>query len=131
MSSNQSFRDLTVYKKAFELAMEIFELSKSFPKEERYSLTDQIRRSSRAVCSCLAEAYRKRNYQAYFVSKASDADMENSETQAWLDFAKACNYLDETVYNDLISKSEEVGKMLNHMVENPEKYVRQKDKQEQ
>ena len=131
MSSNQSFRDLTVYKKAFELAMEIFELSKSFPKEERYSFTDQIRRSSRAVCSCLAEAYRKRNYQAYFVSKASDADMENSETQSWLDFAKACDYLNETAYKDLMSKSEEVGRMLNHMVENPEKYVRQKDKIEQ
>lgn len=131
MSSNQSFRDLTVYKKAFELAMEIFELSKAFPKEEKYSLTDQIRRSSRGVCSCLAEAYRKRNYQAYFVSKASDADMENSETQSWLDFAKACDYLDETVYKDLTSKSEEVGRMLNHMVESPEKYVRQKDKIEQ
>jgi four helix bundle protein len=128
MSLNQSFRDLTVYKKAFELAMEIFELSKAFPKEERYSLTDQIRRSSRGVCSCIAEAYRKRNYQAYFVSKSSDADMENSETQAWLDFTQACDYLDETVYKDLISKSEEVGRMLNHMVEHPEKYVRQKEK---
>jgi four helix bundle protein len=128
MSLNQSFRDLTVYRKAFELAMEIFELSKSFPKEERYSLTDQIRRSSRAVCSCIAEAYRKRNYPAYFVSKSSDADMENSETQAWLDFAHACNYSDTTVYKDLIIKSEEVGRMLNHMVEHPEKYVRQKEK---
>ncbi len=128
MSSNQSFRDLTVYKKAFELAMEIFELSKAFPKEERYSLTDQIRRSSRGVCSCIAEAYRKRNYQAYFVSKSSDADMENSETQAWLDFAQACNYLETAVYKDLLIKSEEVGRMLNHMVEHPEKYVRQKEK---
>jgi len=128
MSSNQSFRDLTVYKKAFELAMAIFELSKSFPKEERYSLTDQIRRSSRAVCSCIAEAYRKRNYQAYFVSKSSDADMENSETQAWLDFAKACDYLEIAAYDDLIIRSEEVGRMLNHMVEHPEKYVRQKEK---
>ena len=128
MNSNQSFRDLTVYKKAFELAMEIFGLSKAFPKEERYSLTDQIRRSSRGVCSCIAEAYRKRNYQAYFVSKSSDADMENSETQAWLDFTQACDYMDETVYKDLISKSEEVGRMLNHMVEHPEKYVRQKEK---
>jgi four helix bundle protein len=129
-SSNQSFRDLTVYKKAFELAMEIFKLSKAFPKEERYSLTDQIRRSSRAVCSCIAEAYRKRNYQAYFVSKSSDADMENSETQAWLDFSKACQYIQENHYNDLITKSEEVGRMLNHMVENPEKYVRQEKKLE-
>lgn len=128
MSSNQSFRDLTVYKKAFEMAMEIFELSKAFPKEERYSLTDQIRRSSRGVCSCIAEAYRKRNYKAYFVSKSSDADMENSETQSWLDFAQACNYLETNVYKDLITKSEEVGRMLNHMVEYPGKYVRLKDK---
>ena len=128
MSLNQSFRDLTVYKKAFELAMEIFQLSKAFPKEERYSLTDQIRRSSRTICSCIAEAYRKGNYQAYFVSKASDADMENSETQAWLDFAQACNYLEIAVYKEIMIKSEEVGRMLNHMVEHPEKYVRQKEK---
>ncbi len=124
----RSFRDLTVYRKAFELAMEIFELSKSFPKEERYSLIDQIRRSSRAVCSCLAEAYRKRNYEAYFVSKSSDSDMENSETQAWLDFANACNYIDVEKHKDLIAKSEEVGRMLNHMIENPKKYLRQKEK---
>ncbi|WKZ59583.1 MAG: four helix bundle protein [Cyclobacteriaceae bacterium] len=128
-NSNQSFRDLTVYKKAFELAMEIFEVSKTFPKEERYSLTDQIRRSSRAVCSCIAEAYRKRNYQAYFVSKSSDADMENSETQAWLDFAQACKYIHDDQYHDLLAKSEEVGRMLNHMVENPEKYLRKEEKQ--
>ena len=126
--SNQSFRDLTVYRKAFELAMQIFEISKTFPKEERYSLTDQIRRSSRAVCSCVAEAYRKRNYPAYFVSKSSDGDMENSETQSWLDFSHACNYISADQLNDLISKSEEVGKLLNHMVENPEKYVRQNEK---
>lgn len=128
--SNNSFRELTVYKKAFELAMSIFEVSKLFPKEERYSLTDQIRRSSRAICSCIAEAYRKRNYQAYFVSKSSDADMENSETQAWLDFSFACKYLDELIYKDLIAKSEEVGRMLNHMIENPEKYLRTERKQE-
>lgn len=128
---NQSFRDLTVYKKAFALAMDIFQVSKSFPKEERYSLTDQIRRSSRAVCSCIAEAYRKRNYTAYFVSKSSDADMENSETQTWLDFSLACKYLEEMKYRELVSQSEEVGKLLNHMVENPEKYVRQSKKPKQ
>lgn len=126
--SNQSFRDLTIYKKAFELAMEIFEVTKGFPKEERYSLTDQIRRSSRAICSCVAEAYRKRNYPLYFVSKSSDADMENSETQSWLDFSHACGYIDNDLHKNLLLKSEEVGKMLNHMVENPEKYARQKDK---
>jgi four helix bundle protein len=126
--SNQSFRDLTVYKKAFEFAMEIFEMTKTFPREERYSLTDQIRRSSRAICSCIAEAYRKRNYPAYFVSKSSDADMENSETQSWLDFSFACDYIDDEKHKHLLAKSEEVGKMLNHMVENPEKYLRQKEK---
>ena len=127
-NTNRSFRELSVYKRAFELAMEIFEVSKSFPKEERYSLTDQIRRSSRGVCGCIAEAYRKRDYQAYFVSKSSDADMENSETQAWLDFSYACKYIDEKKCMELLAMSEEVGRMLNHMVENPERYIRQKDK---
>ena len=117
-----SFRDLTVYKKAFQLAMEIFKISKSFPKEETYSLTDQIRRSSRSVCSCIGEAYRKRQYEAHFVSKTSDADMENSETQVWLDFAYACKYIDQASYQDKINKSEEVGKMLNHMILKPENY---------
>lgn len=121
---SKSFRDLTVYKKAFALAMEIFEISKRFPSEEKFSLTDQIRRSSRSVCSCVAEAYRKRNYPAYFISKSSDADMENSETRVWLDFALACKYVSEETRNDLEAKSIEVGKLLNHMIENPEKYCR-------
>ena len=126
---NSSFRELTVYKKAFAIAMEIFELTKEFPKEERYSLIDQIRRSSRAVCSCIAEAYRKRDYSAYFVSKSSDADMKNSETQTWLDFSLACSYITEDQFKNLLEKSEEVGKLLNHMIENPEKYLRKKEKQ--
>ncbi len=128
--SNKSFRDLTVYKKAFELAMRIFQLSKEFPREERYSLTDQIRGSSRSVCICISEAYRKRLYKAFFVSKSSDADMENSETQSWLDFSHACEYITEEDYNILTEKSEEVGRMLNHMVENPEKYLTTKEKLE-
>ena len=118
----KGFRGLTVYKKAFELAMVIFEISKSFPKEEKYSLTDQIRRSSRSVCSSIAEAYRKRRYEAHFISKTSDADMENSETQVWLSFAFECKYIDKTVLEDLINRSQEVGRMLNHMIENPGKY---------
>lgn len=125
---NLSFRDLIVYKKAFDLAMEIFELSRSFPKEEKYSLTDQIRRSSRSVCSSIAEAYRKRRYEAHFVSKTSDADMENSETQVWLDFAYNCEYINKEIHSDLIKKAEEVGKLLNHMIENPEKYLKNADK---
>ncbi|MCL6494264.1 MAG: four helix bundle protein [Ignavibacterium sp.] len=123
-----SFRDLTLYKKAFELAMKIFELSKTFPKEETYSLTDQIRRSSRSVCICISEAYRKRKYQAYFISKSSDADMENSEKQVWLDFAYKCGYLNKNDYTNLINQSEEIGKLLNHMIENPEKYLRKNEK---
>ncbi len=120
----QTFRDLTVYKKAFTLAMEIYQLSKTFPREERYSLTDQVRRSSRSVCSCIGEAYRKRQYKAHFVSKSSDVDMENTETRVWLDFALSCQYITQEVWNDLEKKSVEVGKLLNHMIENPEKYFR-------
>lgn len=120
----KTFKDLTVYKKAFKLAMEIFELSKTFPREEKYSLTDQIRRSSRSVTVCIAEAYRKRNYEAYFISKTSDADMENSETRVWLDFALACNYIDPQIKDRLDSCSSEIGKLLNHMIEHPDKYRR-------
>ena len=119
-----TFRDLTAYKKAFSLAMEIFELTKSFPKEEMYSLTDQIRRCSRSVCTHIGEAYRKRQYEAYFVSKASDGDMENTETRVWLDFAHACKYITIEIKEKLDSRSEEVGKLLNHMIENPKKYAR-------
>lgn len=114
--------DLLVYKKSFELAMLIFEITKTFPKEEMYSLTDQIRRSSRSTNICIVEAYRKRRYPAHFVSKLSDSDMENSETKGWLQFAFACRYLDEKHYNDLVVLSDEVGKLLNHMMSNPEKY---------
>jgi four helix bundle protein len=127
---SRGFKDLTVYKKAFSLAMDIFEISKSFPKEEKYSLTDQIRRSSRSVCTGIAEAYRKRDYPGYFVSKSSDADMENSETQVWLHFCVACRYIDPLKHDELFERSEEVGKLLNHMVENPKKYVKQKQKLE-
>ena len=120
----QSFKDLVVYQKSFSLAMEIFHISKNFPKEEIYSLTGQIRRSSRSVCSNLAEGYRKRRYEAHFISKISDTDMENSETQVWLDFALACEYISQEINDDLINKSEEIGRMLNHMIEHPEKYRR-------
>src|SRR5688500_19417228 len=102
----RNVRHIRVYKLAFELAMEVFEISKNFPKEERYSLTDQIRRSSRSVCICLIEAYRKKRYPAHFVSKATDADMENSETSGWIDFAKACLYLNEEMYKRLFGENE-------------------------
>jgi four helix bundle protein len=116
------FSDLLVYKKSFELAMNIFELSKSFPKDEMYSLTDQIRRSSRSTNICLVEAYRKRRYKAHFISKLSDSDMENSETKGWLKFAFECKYIAEEQYEKLTVQSDEVDKLLNHMINNPEKY---------
>ena len=103
--------------------MDIFSLTKSFPDEEKYGLTSQIRRSSRSVCFSIAEAYRKRIYPAHFVSKTTDADMENSEAQVWLDFALSCKYINKEIYVELKERSEEVGKMLNHMIDNPEKYA--------
>lgn len=120
------FRDLTVYKKAFKLAMEIYKLTKEFPPEEKYSLTDQIRRSSRSVCTNIGEAYRKRQYEAHFVSKSSDADMENTETRVWLDFARACNYISAEQSSTLDDEAAEIGKLLNHMIENPKKYQRKR-----
>lgn len=128
MESVPKFKELTVYKKAFKLAMEIFEVSKKFPIEEKYSLTSQVRKSSRSVCSSIAEAYRKRIYEAHFVSKSTDADMENSETMVWADFALACKYIPESIHNSWKNEIEEIGKLLNHMIEHPEKYVRQADK---
>lgn len=102
--------------------MEIFHVSKSFPKEETYSLTDQIRRSSRSVCANISEAYRKRLYPKHFVSKLTDSDAENAETQTWLKFALACEYMSNESYNDLFSKSEEIGKLINYMISNPGKF---------
>ena len=119
---NTSYKDLTVYRKAFDLAMKIFKISKSFPREETYSLTDQIRRSSRSVCASISEAYRKRQYEAHFVSKISDADMENAEAQVWLDFTLSCGYINEKVRKELTEGAIEVGKLLGHMMQNPEKY---------
>ncbi|WP_262481078.1 four helix bundle protein [Algoriphagus faecimaris] len=110
------------FQKAFKLAMRIFEISKTFPKEEIYSLTDQIRRSSRSVCSCIGESYRKRRYPAHFISKLSDSDMENTETQIWLNFAFACNYIDENIFSELGQEVIEIGKLLNYMMANPEKF---------
>ena len=91
----KNFKETKVYKLAFEQAMDILEISKTFPKEETYSLTDQIRRPSRSVCTNLAEAYRKKRYPVHFISKVSDSDSENSETNVWIDFAVACKYISE------------------------------------
>lgn len=118
-----SFKSLKVYRLSYELAMDIFEISKSFPKEERYSLTDQMRRSSRSVCSNIAEAYRKRRYPKNFTSKITDADGEASETVVWINFAYDCNYINEETKETLLNKYEEVGKMLGGMANNPEKFL--------
>jgi four helix bundle protein len=123
-----NFRELAVYKKAFALAMQVFHISKKFPNEEKFGLTSQIRRSSRSVCSTVGEGYRKRRYPAHFISKATDSDMENGETQVWLDFALACEYIDLETYKNLFSESEQVGKLINHMINFPEKYLSKNEK---
>ncbi|MCL7762457.1 four helix bundle protein [Polaribacter sp. Z014] len=117
-----SFTDLLAFKKSFSLAMKIFEISKSFPKEEKYSLTDQLRRSSRSVSANISEAYRKRQYPKHFVSKLSDSDAENSETLTWLMFAVKCNYLDRNLFDNLSAENLEVGKLINYMINNPGKF---------
>ena len=116
------FQDLLAYKKSFSLAMRIFEITKIFPKEEMYSLTDQIRRSSRSVSANIAEAYQKRKYPKNFYSKLTDCDAENSETQVWLEFSLSCNCINDGVYNDLSSQTDEIGKLINYMILNPQKF---------
>ncbi|MEN9487876.1 MAG: hypothetical protein RL494_141 [Bacteroidota bacterium] len=116
------FQDLFAYKKSFALSMRIFEITKAFPKEEIYSLTDQIRRSSRSVPVTIAEAYRKRIYPKHFYSKLTDSDGENSETQVWLEFAFSCKYISNGTYQELVSESIEIGKLINYMLLNPEKF---------
>src|SRR5437764_10261793 len=107
-----SAKDLKVYKVAYELAMAIFEISKTFPPEERYALTSQIRRSSRSVCLNLREAWAKRRYEAHFVNKLTDCDGENSETDTALDFGKDCAYISANRHQTLTAKSSQVGRML-------------------
>jgi len=116
------FKKLLAYQKAFDLAMSIFEISKTFPKEETYSLTDQIRRSSRSVNANISESYRKRRYSKHFISKLTDADGENSETSTWLDFALACKYISIEQHKSLSNQSIEIGKLINYMINNPEKF---------
>jgi four helix bundle protein len=101
--SAKNYKETKVYKLTFEQAMDVFETSKTFPREETYSLTDQVRRSSRSVCTNLAEAYRKKRYPAHFISKITDSDSENSETSVWFDFAMACKYITRQKYDELIN----------------------------
>jgi four helix bundle protein len=116
-------QDLDVYKKAFDAAMQIFELSKGFPKEETYSLTDQIRRSSRSVCANIAEAWRKRRYVAAFISKLNDVEGEAAETQTWLEFAVRCGYMEKQTGRDLYRVYDEIISMLVAMICNPDKWI--------
>ncbi len=119
----RSAKDLTVYKKAYRLAMLIFRISRRFPTEERYSLTSQIRRSSRSVCLNLREAWAKRRYEAHFISKLTDCDGENNETDTSLDFARDCEYITEQEHADLCALNTEVGKMLGAMIHNPAPFL--------
>jgi four helix bundle protein len=117
------YQKLKAYKIAFNQAMTIFEITKSFPKDEKYSLTDQVRRSSRSVCANISEGYRKRQYKAHFISKISDSDMENTETRVWLQFALSCNYLKRDQFDSLIKQNESIGRILNFMMHNPERFM--------
>lgn len=119
----QSHKELETYQIAFEAAMEVFELTKEFPIEERYSLSDQIRRSSRSVCANLAEAWRKRRYEGAFLSKLSDSEAEAAETQVWLEFAQACNYADAKIIESLSIKYDRVLGKLVIMINNPSPWL--------
>jgi four helix bundle protein len=116
-------KDLLVYQKSFSTAMSIFEVSKSFPLEERYALTSQIRRSSRSVCLNLREAWAKRRYEAHFISKLTDCEGENAETDTSLDFALACGYISKDKHLELTGANTEVSRMLHGMIRSPEKFV--------
>ena len=116
------FRDLVVYQRAFKAAMTIFNLTKDFPSEERYSLVDQVRRASRSVCSNLAEAWRKRRYIAVFKNKVTDSMQEASETQCWLEFSLACEYIEQATFENLDGEYEEIIAILNSMENKAEKF---------
>lgn len=122
----KSHKDLEVYKKAFEVSMQIFELSKKFPIEERYSLTDQMRRSSRSVCANFAEAWRKRRYEAAFVAKLNDCEAESAETQTWIEFAVKCNYMAVEVGRELYGIYNQVLAGLVSMIRNPSPWLMQR-----
>ncbi len=119
----RSYKDLRVYQNAMEAAMRIFEITKTFPVEERYSLVDQIRRSSRSVCANIAEAWRKRRYKAAFIAKMSDAESEASETQVWLEFAVRCNYLQTSIASELESAYDQIIGQIVKMIEDSNKWI--------
>lgn len=120
----KSAKELEVYKSAYEQAMEIFHLSKRFPNDEKFSLTDQIRRSSRSVCANLKEAWAKRKYIAHFISKITDCDGENSETETWLNFGLDCGYITQEEYNKMNIRNESIGKMLGNMINKADQFCK-------
>ena len=128
MAQIRSAKDLIVYQKAYALAVQVYDISKSFPRDERYSLTDQIRRASRSVCTNLKEAWAKRRYEAHFISKLSDSDGENGEVETWLDFAKHCGHISEQKHLELTAQVTEVGKMLGSMIRNPSPFLLTSDR---
>ena len=117
------YKDLMAYQKGYALAMKIFLITKKFPGDEKFSLVDQIRRSSRSVCTNLAEASMRKKYSDYFLSKLNDASTENSETEVWLRFAKDCGYLTDDEFSELNHLNAEIGKLLWYMMENPKKFT--------
>ena len=119
----ESAKDLMVYKVAYQVAMKVFEISKKFPSEKKYALTSQIRHSSRSVCLNLREAWAKRRYEPHFVSKLTDCDGENAETESSIDFAKACGYITEEQHAQLVLLCREVGKMLGSMINSPRSFL--------
>jgi len=123
LMSVQSAKDLEVYMQAYALAMQIFEISKRFPADERYALTSQICRSSRSVCLNLREAWAKRRYEANFISKLTDCDGESNETESSLDFARDCGYLDEEEHKELLALNRSIGRMLGSMIKNPRPFI--------
>lgn len=122
MEKIRKHTDLKVFQLSFEAGMEVFELSKKFPREEKYSLTDQIRRSSRSVSGNIAEAWRKRRYPKSFISKLSDSDGEAAETQVWLDYAFACKYIEKVEHDSLYDKYEHIMAMLTNMITKPDQW---------
>lgn len=122
MAHIQSYKELRVFQAAMDAAMRIFELTKSFPVEERYSLTDQIRRASRSVCSNIGEAWRKRRYRAHFVSKLSDSEGEAEEIRVWLEFSSRCGYMSQTAASELDQEYDRIIAQLVRMIDKPEQW---------
>jgi four helix bundle protein len=123
MAHIKSYKELRVYQAAMEAAMRIFELTKSFPTEEKYSLTDQIRKASRSVCANIGEAWRKRRYRAHFISKLSDSEGEAEETRVWLEFSWRCGYLSQAEANELDDRYDQIIAQLVRMIDRPEQWI--------